>query len=276
MKVEVLMSVMHQTDMSVGYQAKVGTDLLIINQCDHDDYMEQVVDGHLWRMISTTERGLSRSRNMAINNARGEICLLADDDEEFKLDTWTKITQAFDSIPDAAAIVFNVDRINYTMKKDYYRIAQTREAPAYRGYGSVQMAFRLDVIKNRGLFFNEKFGSGTEWGGGEDILFQNDIKRSGLKIYEYPVCIATIDYAKGSLWFHGYTEKYFYNVGAFESYVNKGHLRIKSILYTIYQCFYKLRKDKTLNPFERMLWKYRGFKGVQKDVTYSQYLEQHK
>lgn len=276
MKVEVLMSVMNQTDMSIGHQSHVDTDLLIINQCDHDDYMEQIVDGHLWRMISTTERGLSKSRNMAIKNARGEICLLADDDEEYKPNTWTEIAQAFDLIPDAAAIVFNVDRINYAMKKDYYRIIQTREVPAYRGYGSVQMAFRLDVIKTLGLVFNEKFGSGTEWGGGEDILFQNDIKRYGLKIYESPACIATIDYAGGSQWFHGYNEKYFYNVGAFNGYVNNGHLTIKSLLYTIYQCFYKLRKDKTMNPFKRIIWKYRGFKGIQKDVTYSQYLEQHK
>ena len=97
MKVEVLMSVMHQTDMSVGYKANVGTDLLIVNQCDHDDYDEQVVDGHLWRMISTTERGLAKSRNLAIRNAKGDICVLADDDEVYEQDIWPEIIKSFDS-----------------------------------------------------------------------------------------------------------------------------------------------------------------------------------
>lgn len=270
------MSVMHQTDMSAGYLAKVGTDLLIINQCDRDDYMEQIVDGHLWRMISTTERGLSKSRNMAIKNARGEICLLADDDEEFKPDTWTDVAQVFDSIPEAAAVVFNVDRINNYYKKKYYTITQIKEAPSYRGYGSVQMAFRLDFIKKNNIQFNEKFGSGTEWGGGEEILFQNTIKSKDGRIYECPSVISTIDYSGGSQWFHGYDANYFYNLGAFSGYCNKGKMTLKAVLVFVYTCFYKLRKDKSLSSFAKIKWMYLGFKGIQNDVTYNQFVEQSK
>lgn len=278
MKIEVLMSVMNQSDMSIGYRSKVSTDLLIINQCNREDYFEQIVDGHLWRMISTTERGLSKSRNMALNNARGEICLLADDDEEFKPDCLSVITKAFVTLPDATAIVFNVDRINYQtkMKKKYYSIKQIKEAPSYRGYGSVQMAFRLLDVKERGIHFNEKFGSGTEWGGGEDILFQMDIRNMGLKIYEYPSFVATIDYGNGSQWFHGYDEKYFYNLGAFYGYVNNGKISTRFLLVSIYTCFYKLRKVKKPNPFRKMLWMYRGFKGIEKDVPYSLFVAQHR
>lgn len=276
MKIEVLMSVMNQTDMSIGHQSQVDTDLLIINQCDHDDYEEQIVNEHTWRMISTIERGAAKSRNMALRNARGEICLLADDDEQFKPTTWTDVLQAFAAIPEAAAIVFNVDRINNKLKKKYYTISQIKESPSYRGYGNVQMAFRLSVIKEHGIKFDEKFGSGTEWGGGEDVLFQKDMRSKGLKIYEYPQSIATIDYGTESQWFHGYDEKFFYNAGAFDGYVNNGKITIKTILYTLYFCFYKLRKERILNPFKKVLWMYRGFKGIQKDVTYSQYMEQHK
>ena len=276
MKIEVLMSVMNQTDMSIGYRSKVGVDLLIINQCDYEDYEEQIVNGHTWRMISTTERGVAKSRNMALRNARGEICLLADDDEVFKPTIWTDIVRAFETLPDAAAVAFNVERINNQLKQKYYTITHVREAPSFRGYGNPQMAFRLDVIKNTGIFFNEKFGSGTEWGGGEDPLFQRDMRKKGLKIYEYPSCVASIDYGTTSQWFHGFDEKFFYNSGAFHGYVNKGRITIKAFLYTIYYCFYKLRKEKNLNPFKKMLWMYRGFKGIQKDVTYSQYVEQHK
>ena len=80
MKLEILMSAMHQENFDIAYRSKVDSDLLIINQCDKDDYTEIEVNGHIWRMISTTERGLSKSRNMALKNAKGDICLLADDD----------------------------------------------------------------------------------------------------------------------------------------------------------------------------------------------------
>lgn len=59
-KVEVLMSVMHQQGFDIAYKTGIKSDLLIINQCDKEEYQEIVVDGHLWRMISTTERGLSK------------------------------------------------------------------------------------------------------------------------------------------------------------------------------------------------------------------------
>ena len=66
MKIEVLMSAMHQTDFTLAYKSNVQSDLLIVNQCDKNDYSELTVGIHKWRMISTTERGLSKSRNMAL------------------------------------------------------------------------------------------------------------------------------------------------------------------------------------------------------------------
>jgi len=81
LKLEVLMSAMHQDNFDIENKTKINSDLLIINQCDKDDYVEMTVDGHLWRMISTTERGLSKSRNMALENAKGDIFLCLDSDE---------------------------------------------------------------------------------------------------------------------------------------------------------------------------------------------------
>ena len=116
-KVEVLMSVMHQDGFDIAYRTSIDSDLLIINQCDKDDYQEIIVNGHLWRMISTTERGLSKSRNMALKNIKGDICLLCDDDERLVNNYASKIEKAYVELPDAVAIVFNVKRINNKLKK---------------------------------------------------------------------------------------------------------------------------------------------------------------
>ena len=220
-KFEVLMAVMHQKDFSIAYKTKVKSDLLIINQCDEEKYEEIEVDGHTWRMIYTKERGSHFSRQMALDNARGEICLFCDDDEVYVDDYVDIVLNAYKELPKASAIVFNVKRINYKMKKTYYTITKKRLAPRYRAYATSMLSIKLADIRKKGVRMSEIFGSGSVWGGGEDSLFESDIRNSGLKLYEYPSEIATVDYGGGSAWFNGYTEKYFYNLGAFIQYKYK-------------------------------------------------------
>jgi len=274
LKLEVLMSAMHQDNFDIAYKTKINSDLLIINQCDKDDYVEMTVDGHLWRMISTTERGLSKSRNMALENAKGDICLLCDDDEVMEKGYVEIISKAYEELPKASAIVFNLRRINYKMKKNYYSITKIRKAPIYRGYSSQMLTFRPEPIKKHGIRMNEKFGSGTQWGGGEEILFEDDIRKKGLLMYEYPALIATIDYANGSSWFTGYTEKYFYNLGAYVQYrfPNNPLLRQLRQLFTCY----RLRRENDLSFFSKMHWMNLGGKGIKTDVTYQEFVERRK
>lgn len=273
-KIEVLMSVMHQQGFDIAYKTGIKSDLLIINQCDREEYQEIVVDGYLWRMISTTERGLSKSRNMALYHAKGDVCLFCDDDETM-VDGYTEILlNAFAEIPDATGIVFNLNRINYEMKKLYYRITMVRRAPLYRAYGSPMLAIKVESIKELHISFNEMFGSGTPWGGGEDSLFEHDIRKKGMKIYEYPAEIATVDYSNESKWFHGYTKQYFYNLGGYQQYLYRNNFVLK-FLWRAYNC-YKLRKEKGLTTLQKMYWMYQGGKGIKKNVTYTEFLDRQK
>lgn len=270
-RVEVLMSVMHQDSFDIAHKTKVSSDLLIINQCDQDDYRELEVDGHLWRMIYTTERGLSKSRNMALKHARGDICLLCDDDEELADGYADMILRAYGELADATAIVFNLNRINVSMKKTYYKIKRVRIAPWYRGYGSPMLTFLREQVLAMGISFDERFGAGSEWGGGEDGLFENAIRHGGRKLYEYPATIATIDYSNGSQWFFGYDEKYFYNQGAFNQiYYRNPLIRLLRKLYTCY----KLRRENQLKPMQKIHWMNLGARGITKDVTYQEFLAQ--
>lgn len=273
-KVEVLMSVMHQDGFDIAYRTSIDSDLLIINQCDKDDYQEIIVNGHLWRMISTTERGLSKSRNMALKNIKGDICLLCDDDESLVNNYASKIEKAYVELPDAAAIVFNVKRINNKLKKKYYKIERVKKAPMYRGYQSGMLTFRAKEVLEKNILFNEKFGSGTPWGGGEEILFERDIRKECGSMYEHPTFISTIDYGSESQWMQGYDEKYFYNLGGYQQYLYKKNFVLK-FLWRVYNC-YKLRREKNLTPIQKMYWMYQGGKGIKRNVTYTEFLERQK
>ncbi|QUO31260.1 glycosyltransferase family 2 protein [Faecalicatena sp. Marseille-Q4148] len=273
-RVEVLMSVMHQDGFDIAYKTSIDSDVLIINQCDKEDYQEIVVNGHLWRMISTTERGLSKSRNMALKNAKGDICLFCDDDELMAKEYTDILINAFSELTDATGIVFNLNRINNKIKKSYYQITEVKEAPLHRAYGSPMLAIKTKAIKDTNINFNEKFGSGTQWGGGEDSLFEHDVRKKGMKIYEYPAEIATVDYSNESKWFHGYTAHYFYNLGGYQQYLYKNNFVLK-FLWRIYNC-YKLRKEKELSSMQKLYWMCQGGKGIKKDVTYTEFLARQK
>lgn len=268
---EVLLSCMYQEGFDIGYKTNVKSDLLIINQCDKEEYQEKEVDGYLWRMISTKERGLSCSRNMALDHARGKICLLCDDDEIYNDDFREIVIKAFAELSQASLIGFNVNRINVSMKKTYYKITTKKETERYRSFGSPMVAFRLKEIMEKNIRFNEMFGSGTPWGPGEESLFQRDARQKGLKLYEYPACIATLDYSNESRWFHGYDAEYFYNQGAFAEYC--GTNRFVRELFNLYTFLYKYRREMTLSPLEKLKWKHRGEKGWREKVTYSQYVK---
>lgn len=268
------MSVMYQDNFDIAYKTKIKSDLLIINQCNKNDYAEIQVGDHTWRMIYTTERGLSKSRNMALENAKGDICLFCDDDEIMSEGYADIISKAYEELEEATAIVFNINRINNHLKKTYYHIDAIRLAPKYRAYGSPMLAISLEHIQNHGIRFNELFGSGSEWGGGEDSLFEKDIVDAGLKIYEYPAEIATVDYSNESKWFQGYTERYFYNLGAYIQYRYSGSLILRG-LRKVFTC-YRLRREKDLDFFKKMQWMNLGERGIKKNVTYTKFLDKKK
>ena len=81
MSLEVLLSCMNQEKFSIIEDSNLtNIDTLIINQCNRE---EEIILDDKHRVINTMTVGLSVSRNIGLENARREICLLGDDDETF-------------------------------------------------------------------------------------------------------------------------------------------------------------------------------------------------
>ena len=120
MKLEILMSCMHQTDDRLVQKSNITGDVTVINQCDHEgqaDYPTACGTAHIY---STTQRGLTRSRNMAIENATADICMLCDDDEVFVEGYEQKILEAYKNLPQADVIIFKI--INNLLNGIYIKI----------------------------------------------------------------------------------------------------------------------------------------------------------
>ena len=231
MKLEVLMSCMHQTDLSLVKESRISGDVLIINQADIDSVTKEQRGSQKIRMITTTERGLSRSRNMALQNSLGDICLICDDDEEFVDGYEEIILETFRNTPDADVIAFNI-------KNKVTRLSDKLQRIGYLSclkITSYQIAFRKEAILDKGIQFDPFMGAGSGNGGGEENKFLWDCLRSGLKIYFSPTAIAAV-LEKSSTWFFGFDKQFFYQRGAATRYMMGG---LPSIFYGIY---YLLRK----------------------------------
>src|SRR5690349_21405495 len=81
--------------------------ILVINQTQLDNIL--VSDYPNVRVINSFEFGLSKSRNLALQNAKGKIVLISDDDEVFKEDFETHLVNAYNKFPNAAVICFRVE-----------------------------------------------------------------------------------------------------------------------------------------------------------------------
>jgi glycosyltransferase involved in cell wall biosynthesis len=206
-KVEILISAMHQKDFNLFYATRITTDALMINQSDIEDYVCKNNDNG-WRIISTTERGLSRSRNKAIENAKGGICLICDDDEVLYDGYASKIQQAYSQFPDADIICFKVLFEGKSYSNKSYKIGYLKALRV----SSVQMTFRLKSIMDANVRFDTDYGSGTPMGSGEENIFMYDCLKKGLRAYYVPIDIGEVKQVN-SKWFRGFTEDYFWKRG---------------------------------------------------------------
>lgn len=265
--VQVLVASMNQKDYSLIEKLNLRTEAIIINQCDNNKTSNIEHNGNNICIINTEERGLSRSRNMAIQNATGDICLLCDDDVLYVDNYEDILIKAFATLPQADIIVFNFKAINGRQRKDVVRV---REAPKWKYYCSVRIAFRLDSIKTAKIKFDSNFGAGSLYGSGEEAIMLKTARSNNLKIYEYPAVIASVD-SSNSTWYRGFDEKFFYDKGA-------QCKALYGILSYIYIFYFAIRCKSKINFINRLNLLRYGIKGYSQRKTYKEYciLNKHK
>lgn len=232
--VEVLISAMHQKDFRIFEKTNISSDALMINQCEEEKYFEVEKEFGKFRILSTTERGLSNSRNMALKNAVGTYCLLCDDDEFLYEGYKEKIIEAYQQYPRADIICFQIKRKNKEYSNNYRKINYLTSLRV----SSWQITFKLKDLQKANIKFDPNFGSGTPIGSGEENIFLYDCLRAGLNIYYVPICIGEVAQNK-SQWFVGFTEKYFINRGVI---IRRLMGRWYGMLYCIYFSISKYQK----------------------------------
>ncbi len=218
MDVQVLLATMYQKDCSIVEKINTQSDIVVINQTDNDSDKEYLYKNYNVKFLSVDERGLSKSRNKALELATGKYCVLADDDIVL-FDNYVDIVEnEFNKYPDADIIIFDIDRI----KKEgiVNRNLKDGKVKFYKllSFGSIGIVFKRKSILEKNIKFNTLFGTGSIYTSGEDTIFVMESYRKGLEIYTSSKKIATVNDLT-STWFNGYNDKFFKDKGALFKYI---------------------------------------------------------
>ncbi len=217
MAVEVLLSCLNQDVPALIAKTGLTGAAVVVNQCDREESGEIRLPRGLARVFYSKERGVGRSRNLALSKAREEICIFGDEDIVYRKGYDTLIEAEFLKYPEADGLLFQVevDPSRKTYQNDSFGRVGLLNCGRYPAYS---MAFRRQKLSDSNVRFSLLFGGGARYSNGEDSLFIRDVIKAGLKIYKTPVCIGE-EIPRPSTWFTGYHEKFFFDRGVLYAFL---------------------------------------------------------
>ncbi|MCH4551348.1 glycosyltransferase family A protein [Aestuariibaculum lutulentum] len=187
---EILISTMNRT--SLGFLSNMFPDdyinynILIVNQTSKANILKSNYSNI--RVINSFEKGISKSRNLAIQNAKAVYCLLADDDIQYQQSFSKKILDAFVDYKEADIVTFQMindkgelyNRYPDTVKHDRKTVSTVN---------SVVIAFRRKSVVEHNLFFNNYFGLGSIFETADEYVFLRSCLRANLNLFYKPIII---------------------------------------------------------------------------------------
>ena len=186
---EILVSTIHRNSLDFLYKMFQNNDIsdyhiLVVNQTTEIKNLQSDLPNI--RIINSHDIGLSKSRNLAIASAVGNICLLADDDVVFLKGFEKTILESYLKIPNADVITFQTLT---TENKPFSKYPErTIKLNGFSKYVlSIEMTFQRKSIVGDDVRFDEQFGLGATFQDSENFLFLRELNKSTkMELYFVP------------------------------------------------------------------------------------------
>lgn len=261
MKIEVLVPCMHKNKdeiLKLFDFLKIESDALFAVQADSNNSYELEYKNHTIRVIQTDTRGVSKNRNILLENAKGDVCICIDDDCAL-VDNYKTLVESFYENNKCDAAMFNG-----LVPLENNRLIHQKPTKKVRAFNDISfgggpgLTYRPDVIRSKGLKFNEYFGTPNYLYAGEDSLFLYSICKSKINFYRCidPLFSIEQDLEKSS-YFKGFDEQFITTKGAVCKMVHP-------VMYNVYRFYYvrPLNKRTGINKKDILKWFKNGFKYI--------------
>ncbi len=143
------------------------------------------------QLIEVPGKGVAKSRNQAILNAKTDLLIFGDDDVEFHPAELAKAVQKFEKDPELVLLLLAArdergnPRKQYPTKETRLNLLNSARAATY------EMMIRVSAVKQLEVRFDERFGAGAELYLGDEYIFISDLIRAGARCDFAPIFVAT-------------------------------------------------------------------------------------
>jgi len=170
-------------------------NILVINQTDNKRQL--VSDHENIRIINSEERGLSQSRNLAIRQAIGEICLVADDDVQYVANLNDIIINAHGTYKDAAVVTFQMNDAKGALYRDYPNITYHTQK-TIGSVNGVVISFKTASLLKTETYYDPNFGLGCTFQTANEYVFMKNVLKSRLQaVFVDKVILAHPNHSSG-------------------------------------------------------------------------------
>ncbi|WP_428231681.1 glycosyltransferase family 2 protein [Flavobacterium sp.] len=171
--------------------------ILIVNQSQNETILASGYSNI--RIINSFEKGLSKSRNLALEYAVGKILVIADDDVVYQQGFLSKIIASHNAYKDAAAITFSALQAEGTFLKKYPSRSKTKmNSFDILNTSSIEITLKKKIIDTLGVSFDENFGLGSTFEMGEEAILLFDLKKKNEQLVFIPEIIISHDFSTTS------------------------------------------------------------------------------
>ena len=231
MQLEMLISSVNQSPEELLDKMNPECDAVLVNQCDKDAVEIFYKGEHRIKVVHRNERGVGKSRNLALETAEKEILLFSDEDIVYRPGYAEDILEEFGKHPEADLLLFNVEVC--PERKTYWNEGFSRVKWYNCGrYPAYSIAVRREALLKSGVKYSELFGGGAKYSNGEDSLFLKQCADRGIRMYATGVVIGKEE-PRESTWFHGYTEKFFFDRGVLFAFLYGGMAWIWALRFVL-------------------------------------------
>ena len=180
-------------------------------------------------------KGVAKSRNNAIQLATGDVAILSDDDVTYRPEYVDAVRQTFSDHPEIDIALFKIK--TEPGEPEYKRYPAEQKLiknKLSRAVSTIEIAFRIERIKERGVYFDERFGAGQELIiNTDETIFIEDCLKRGCKVLYVPEYVVEHPYISTRNLIPKYDERLNWVVGAYDCRTNGKIAMLKALLGTI-------------------------------------------
>lgn len=175
-------------------EAHYNTEIIIIHQTKtshkYQKYVDFLNNRKDIRYFSSDDKGVTKSRNLAITKSTGDILLFCDDDVIYNSDIQKNIINAYKENTNAGFLTFAyTEDINKIKSKKFKENSFKHTLFTILSIGTIQISCKRIPITNFSIKFPEDMGAGSKYFLCDEPVFLSKFIKSRIDGYYIPISI---------------------------------------------------------------------------------------